>query len=134
MRDKLWEMGNLSLATAGTTVFSADTVDTGALSTRFTKDNKVHEDEDGAFVFIPATDFAAIDGIIPIIQESVDNSTFTPCVTGAVVTAPKAGQPIIVPMPKRHARYLRAAATPQSSGSFTARTVSAGYELGPMDA
>lgn len=133
MRDKLLECGNISLATKDVQVYSADSLDLGTVSAAYTKDTKQHESAAGAFVFIPATDFVAIDGFIPIVQESVDNSTWTPCVTGAEVTGPKAGQSVKVPVPARHARYLRGSVMPKSSGTLTARVVSCGYELGAMD-
>jgi len=54
--------------------------------------------------------------VTPKLQDSADNATFTDLVTGQAVTNPKAGNFALIPMPKSHKRYVRAALAAAQSG------------------
>lgn len=125
MRDALLIFGSMSLATKDTAVYSADTLDLNLPAKQFTgRENNV------CVVFQPSADFAEVDGMIPFIQDSANGADFTTILTGAEVTAPTEKSQIVLPIPVSHKRYLRAGATPKSSGTFTAVAATAWIELG----
>ena len=125
MRDALLIFGAIALATKNTAVYSADSLNLNLPATQATgRESNVN------VVFEPAAAFAAIDGIIPFIQDSADGETWLTILTGVEVTAPVKGQQIVMPMPVEHRQYLRAGATPKSSDTFTAKSVTAWIELG----
>ncbi len=125
MRDALLIFGALALATKDTAVYSADSLNLGLPATQYTgRAPNVN------VVFEPAAAFAAIDGIIPFVQDSADGDSWATILTGKEVTAPAAGAQIILPIPVSHRQYVRVGATPKSSGTFTAKSVTAWIELG----
>jgi hypothetical protein len=123
-RDALLIFGNLSLATKDTPVYSADILDLNDPAVQHSGRNHVN------IVFQPGADFAAIDGFVPLLQDSADGSTWATIRQGAEKTAPTDDDQVVIEMPTEHRRYLRAGATPKSTGVFTAKTVSAWVELG----
>ena len=125
MRDALLIFGSMSLATKNTAVYSADVLDFDLPSVHYTgRENNV------CAVFQPSADFASVDGMTPFIQDSADGSDWTTILTGHEITAPKEDTQIVLPIPVSHKRYLRAGATPASSGTLTAVAVTAWIELG----
>lgn len=125
MRDKLLMFGAAALATKDTTVYCADVLDLNTPATQYTgRMSNVN------VVFQADAAFAAIDGYIPILLHSDNNSDFTALLTGPEITAPASGAQYSMPMPVSHGRYLKVGFTPKSSGTFTAKAASAWLELG----
>lgn len=125
MRDKLLMFGAAALATKDTTVYCADVLDLNTPATQYTgRMSNVN------VVFQADAAFAAIDGYIPILLHSDDNSSFTDLLTGPEITAPAKGDQYSMPIPVSHGRYLKVGFTPKSSGTFTAKAASAWLELG----
>ncbi len=131
MKEALNDFGTISLAVKDTTVYSEDSVNFGTLDANYRKSFHNNAGGDKFIVFEPNADFAAIDGIIPLVQDSANGSDWTTIVTGSEVTAPKVGQKIRLPYPAKHRLHMRAGATPKSSGTFTAKTVESYVEFGP---
>lgn len=134
MRDALHKFGNLSLAVKDTRVFSADLCDLGGFHSkaRMTK----HTWGEGLFIcFRNTTVFLAADSYIPEFQDDSDSGFATNLKT---ISYPEtaaqiaAGTTLRFPLPACQ-RYGRAAATPKSSGTFTAETVEAWLEHGPNE-
>lgn len=125
MRDALLQFGALALATKNTAVYSADSLNLNLPATQYTgRTPNVN------VVFAPSAAFAAVDGIVPFIQDSADGDSWNTILTGVEVTAPTKGQQIVMPIPVSHRQYLRVGATPKSSDVFTAVSVTAWIELG----
>lgn len=133
MRDKLFDYGNISLATKDVQVYSVDSIDHSTIDPKYRNtEHYTGNVENQNLGFYAAADFAAIDGFIPIIQDSADDVTYTDLLRGPEVTAPKKGLAYTLPMPKKHRRYTRASSIPKSSGTFTAKTMFASMEPGAM--
>ena len=135
MRDALNNFGNISLATADTDVYSADSLDLEAIGSgaRFSRHAAGVSGPDAYVVFKAAADFEAIDGMIPFLREDSDSGmgTAKKVLIGPQVTAPVKGMVIALPLPANVDRYIQAGCTPKSSGTFTAKTVEAWIEFGP---
>ncbi len=140
MRDILHNFGNASLATKDTDVYCADELDWGTIDARFLRSTQhltgVHED--GAVVFVAAADFVSTDGLIPFLTDGASTTPTEKCLIGpqtdlSTGAAPKKGIAWVLPLPRKHRRFMRAGCTPKSSGTFTARTASAYIEYGPND-
>lgn len=125
MRDALWITGDVAAAVKDTTVYSADTVDTGAASPVLEGDLYVCFQHTGLPV--------AADSYVFHLQTSgvSDFSSNT-----ALYTFPQTetniptGKVFRYRAPADVKRYIRAAVTPKSSGTFTATTVKTWLELG----
>lgn len=138
MRDVLHNFGNASLATKDVDVYCADELDWGAIDARFLRSTQhlTGMVQDGCVVFVAGSDFVSTDGFIPFITDGAattptDKVLIGPQIDTVLGAAPKKGIAWILPMPKRHRRYMRAGATPKSTGTFTAKTVTAYIEFGP---
>lgn len=125
MRDKELLFGALALATKDTTVYSADVLDMNTPATQYTG-----RLANAVVVFKADAAFAAIDGYIPVLMHSDDNDSYTEVARGAEVTAPALDAMSAIPLPVSHKRYLKAGAVPKSSGTFTAKAMSAWIQLG----
>lgn len=136
MRDVLGKFGNLSLATKETKVASADYIDLGGFQTggRFTK----HSLPDDLYIcFRNTTVLNSIDSYIPQIEWDTDSGFATALKTLSYPQSDAelpAGTIIRCKVPRNVTRYVRAAATPKSTGTFTAETVEAWLEEGPNEA
>ncbi|MCK9331229.1 MAG: hypothetical protein M0Q94_15240 [Candidatus Cloacimonetes bacterium] len=133
MRDALLKFGSLSLATKATAVYSADVIDFGA-------SHDAEWDEanspDVVVKFRAEAAFASTDGYQPLIQVSADNSSWTTVMTGPTVSAPVKNQVYEMQIPRSDTawRYMRVGAIPASTGTFTAKTMTAWIEIGGHDA
>jgi hypothetical protein len=132
MRDSLHKFGNLSLATADTDVYSADFFDLGALTgSRFTKHTL---DDDLYICFRNTTAFLAADSYVPFLYQADDDAFTTNAEKAATWpesdTEIPAGKILRFKVPKTVRRYIKAGATPKSTGTFTAETVESWLELG----
>ena len=133
MRDALLKFGSLSLATKATAVYSADVIDFGA-------SHDAEWDEanspDVVVKFRAEAAFASTDGYQPLIQVSADNSSWTTVMTGPTVSAPVKNQVYEMQIPRSDTawRYMRVGAIPVSTGTFTAKTMTAWIEIGGHDA
>ena len=132
MRDALADFGALSLATKDVAVYGADQLDLATIDSNFRYSQHQPGGNGLCVVFVPATDFSTVDGIIPFIEGDGDSAfgSATTLVTGEQRTAPDAGDRIVLPLPPRCERFIRVGATPKSSGTFTAETVYAYLEHG----
>jgi len=54
--------------------------------------------------------------VTPVLQDSDDGTTFTDLVTGQTVVNPETGNFALIPMPKKHKRFVQAALTTAESG------------------
>jgi hypothetical protein len=132
MRDL--KFGALSPAVKTTEVYSASTIDFGASDSRLSDTSiKTGEQHELTVVFNVEAALAAIDYLgTPKLQDSANNSDWATLAIGPDTAAAAAkGVICTFKMPKSHRRYVRAAITPQSSGTFTAVTVNAWLEPGP---
>ena len=132
MRDGKLLFGNIVNATKTTQVYSANTIDFGALQTGYTK-NTLHqtgETEQMKVIFTVAADMNAADTVVCIIQDSADDSSWTDLVRGPTLATVKAGVIASFHLPPEHKRYLRASCYPDSSGTLTESTVAAWIEPG----
>ena len=125
MRDKQLLFGAMALATKDTTVYSEDTLDMNTPATQYTG-----RMSNAVVVFKADAAFVAADSYIPVLMHSDDNDTFTEVARGAEVTAPAINATSVIPLPVSHMRYLKAGAIPKSSGTFTAKAMSAWIQLG----
>lgn len=132
MRDGLMKCGNLSLATDDTRVYSADYIDLGDIDSdsRFTLNTLP---EDLYICFRNTSAFDSIDSFIPEFQ-TADDSSFS--VNAEVTSFPQTAAELAAGtihryrVPANVRRYIRAAATPKSTSTFTAETVEAWFEEG----
>jgi hypothetical protein len=138
MRDVLHNFGAAALATKDVDVYCADELDWGTIDARFLRSTQhltgVHED--GGVVFVAATDFVAGDGLYPFLTDGAataptDKILVGPQVETVTGATPKKGIVWVLPMPRKHRRFMRAGCTPKSTGTFTAKSVSAYIEYGP---
>lgn len=132
MRDAELIFGDIANATKDTQVYSADTLDFGALQTGYSKSTKHRTGvtENLNAVFITAAAFNAADSVRCIIQDSANGTDWADLIAGPTVAAPGAGIISVLPLPVEHRRYLRASCYPTSSGTLTASTVTAYIEPG----
>lgn len=87
---------------------SENVLDFEAIDPRAAMQNhRTGEQHEATVVFFAEADITG--SVTPKLQHSDDNSTFTDLVTGSVITNPKAGNFALIPMPKTHKRYVRAA-------------------------
>lgn len=137
MRSALEDFGAIALATKDTDVFAADEIDWGVIDARFRStmhQTGVHQD--AVVVFNAAADFVAGDGFIPFICDGTATAPTDKVITGPQVetvtgATPMKGIAWVLPMPRLHRRFMRAGATPKSTGTFTAKSVKAYIEYGP---
>jgi hypothetical protein len=132
-RDSMNDFGTIAL-TGSAQVVSGNVIDFGVIDDRASAStHRTGEQHDSTVVFSLAGALAATDSVsAPKLQHSDDNSAFTDLVTGpAIAAGAKKGTRILIPFPKTHKRYVRAAATPASSGTFTPVTMMAWIEPGP---
>jgi hypothetical protein len=109
---------------AVTNTGSANVLDFEAIDPRAAmQSHRTGEQHDSTVVFHAEADITG--SVTPKLQHSDDNATFTDLVTGAAVANPKAGNFALIPMPKAHKRYVRAALAAAQSG------VTAFMEPGP---
>jgi hypothetical protein len=125
MRDALLLFGTTSLATKDTAVYSANSLNLNLPATQ-----KTGRFPAVTIVFQTNASFAAVDGLVPFLQDSADGSSWKTILTGAEITAPVSGQQIVMGMPVEHRQYLRTGVTPKSTGTFTAVTLDSWIELG----
>lgn len=138
MKDALLDFGTLSLAVKDTIVYSEHEIDWEAIDSRATRLDGFHRQgvaKDLCVVFVANADFAAIDDFIPAIVDGAATAPTTAVITGPRVASYTGNQVYqgiawVLPLPKKHKRYMRAAATPKSSGTFTATTMEAYIEYG----
>jgi hypothetical protein len=149
MRSVLEVFGAIALATKDVQVYSADRLDWGTIDPRFLRAkaaqgtglfHRTNVGEDACVVFTQAADGVAADGFIPIIQDSLDDSTYADCLSGqntqttfGAGVAIKKGPVVAIPLPRMHMRYMRASVMPKSTGVLTASSVTAFIEYGPND-
>jgi hypothetical protein len=146
MRSTLEVFGDISLATKDTDVYSADELDWNTIDARALRFKAnagatlFHRDPGSgeAVVFTAKGDFISTDGFIPFITSDPTINSTTKHITGPQVDtvlgiAPVKGVAWVLPLPHYWSRYMRAGATPKSSGTFTAKTVHAHLEFGPID-
>ena len=69
--------------------------------------HRTGEQHESTVVFHAAQDVTG--SVTPKLQDSDDNATFADLVVGPAITNPKAGNFALMPMPKTHKRYVRAA-------------------------
>jgi len=87
---------------------SENVIDFGDIDKRAAmQSHRTGEQHEATVVFYAETDITG--SVTPKLEHSDDNVTFTNLVTGASVTDPKAGNFALIPMPKTHKRYVRAA-------------------------
>jgi len=132
-RDAQWIFGLISMATKDVQVYSADSVQLGAINSKSPFSLHQTGKVDGyEAVFSVNAALAAIDSFIPILQDSADGSSWTALLTGAQTAGalPK-GTKVRLPVPITHRAYLRASAMPKSTGVFTAGALTAWIEPGP---
>jgi hypothetical protein len=133
MRDGKLLFGDIANATKTTQVYSADTLDFGALQTGYTKSSKHRTGETGQMkvVFALGADMNAADTVVCIIQDSAtNNADWTDLARGPTLATVTAGIIASFHLPPEHKRYLRASCYPDSSGTLTASTVTAWLEPG----
>ena len=138
MRDVLGVYGAIALKTAAVDVYSADTLDLSAISARALRHTRMGHTigvggRDLGVVFSAGSDFSTVDGITPFIQDGANASSFATIYTGPTITAPNKGVIIVLPFPRKSRRFSRVGATPATTGTFTAETVTAWLENGPDD-
>lgn len=129
MKDATLIFGNISLATKATAVYSANVIDFGAShGSEWDEANSPNV----VVKFRAEAAFADIDDYQPLIQVSADNSTWITVMTGPTVSAPAKNQVYEMQIPRSDTawRYMRAGAVPISSGTFTAKTMTAWIEIG----
>jgi len=103
---------------------STNVLDFAAIDPRAAMQNhRTGEQHESTVVFHAAANITG--SVTPKLQDSDDNSTFADLVTGQAVTNPKAGNFALIPMPKKHKRYMRAALAAAAEG------VTAFLEPGP---
>lgn len=132
MRDGLFNFGDLALATKDTRVYSANYSDLGSIDSASRMSFKTLP-EDLFICFRVQADFNSTDSFVPEFQTADDSSFSTNAeVTSFPDTADEIADGTILRyrVPANVRRYIRAAATPKSSGTFTAKTVDAWLELG----
>jgi hypothetical protein len=76
--------------------------------------HRTGEQHDSTVVFFAASDITG--SVTPKLQHSDDNTTFADLVTGTAIANPKAGNFAVIPMPKTHKRYVRAALASAQDG------------------
>ena len=130
MRDALLEFGTITLAVKDTAVYSESNLDFGDIAAKFRNNFHNNAGTQDFIVFETPADFEATDGFVPFLQESANDSDYTTILTGKEVTAPVKGQKVKLPLPAKHARYLKAGVTPKSSTTLTGSTVEAYIEAG----
>lgn len=134
MRDLIF--GAIAAAVKTTEVYSADNINFGASDSRLADTSlKYGNQHDLSAVFSLGADLAAGDYIgTPKLQDSANGTDWADLVIGPNTAAgAKKGVFCVLPFPKKHRQYVRAAVTPQSSGTFTAVTVTAWLEPGPAN-
>jgi hypothetical protein len=78
--------------------------------------HRTGEQHDSTAVFRLAADFTG--NITPkLIHCQTETGTYTDLVVGQTIVNPKAGNFALIPMPKSHFRYVRAALTAAASGA-----------------
>jgi len=82
--------------------------------------HRTGEQHEATVVFHTAQDITGANStpivVTPKLQDSADGTTFTDLVVGQGVSDPRAGNFAIIPMPKKHKRYVRAALAVAQSG------------------
>lgn len=138
MVDALLSFGALALATKDTKVYSADYLDFEAMNakSRFYEGSGADNHTTGMIddlmvVFNVPVALASGDSAAFGLQDSADASSWADLATlePATAAALPAGN-YAYAVPKTHRRYVRAFATPASTGTFTAKTVNAYLEPG----
>lgn len=130
MRDLVF--GDIAAATKDVDVVSEHSINFGASDARLSDPSlTMGNQHDLNVVFSLESDLAAIDQVIPFIEDSANGSDWAKVLTGPTCPAgTKKGVFSVLPMPRKHRQHLRAGVTPKSSGTFTARTVNAWLEPG----
>lgn len=135
MRDEMGKFGNISLATKDTKAASADYLDLGAFhaNSKFTK----HTFADDLYIcFRNATALDSTDSYVPQIEWDTDSGFATALKTQDFPETDAelpAGTIVRCKVPRNVTRYVRAAATPKSTGTFAAVAVEAWLEEGPNE-
>jgi len=138
MKDALLDFGTISLAVKDTDYYGENEIDWEAIDDRSLRLNGWHRQglaKDLCVVFVANADFNAADDFIPFIA---DDSSATPTVksiTGPQVSAYTGhevykGIAWVLPLPKKHKRYMRAGATAKSTGTLTECSLEAYIEYG----
>ena len=134
-RDKVLNFGSIAAAVKATPVYSADVIDFGTIDSRSpTQTHRTGEQHDLSVIFNAPVALASGDYVdnFKLQHSDSDSSGFVDLIVGpACPAAAPAGKICVLPMPKKHKRYVRAGCTPQSSGTFTAIALGAWLEPGP---
>ncbi len=138
MTEALFDFGTISLATKDVDVYSENELDWGAIDSRATRLASFHRTgtmNDLDVVFVANATFATIDDFIPFIVDGASTAPTTKTITGPQVAAYTGhrvykGIAWVIPLPKKHKQYMRAGATPKSSGTLTAVTMESYIEFG----
>jgi len=105
----------LSRFGAVTNTGSDNTLDFEAIDKRAAmQSHRTGEQHDSTVVFFAKTDITG--SVTPKLQDSADGTTFADLVTGQPVVNPKAGNFALIPMPKTHKRYVKAALAAAMAG------------------
>lgn len=137
MRDAVLIGGDISLATKDTLATGANTLQMAG--THHSKYGKGSTDRTGDAqpilfaVFQAAAALASGDYFYGVVSHcDAVGGTYTPCAqTPNSAAACAAGTIVRCPIPTDHLAFLRLDAMPKSSGTFTAKTVTAWLEYGP---
>jgi len=139
MRDAQWIFGLITAAVKTTQVYSADVIKLGDIDAKSpfykgaaTGNHQTGKVEGLEAVFVLTSALVAADTVIPILQDSADNSSWAEIVRGPITTAAMGiGERLRLPVPIEHKKYLRASVYPNSSGTLTETTLVAWIEGGP---
>jgi len=95
-------------------------LDFGEIDDRAAMQNhRTGEQHEATVVFHAAEDITGSSTpilVTPKLQDSDNGTTFTDLVTGQAVSDPRAGNFALIPMPKKHKRYVRAALAAAQTG------------------
>ena len=113
MTDYLNRFGAIS---ATTPFASANTLDFAPIDAKAAmQSHRTGEQHDSTVVFYAAADVTG--SVTPKLQHAdTSEGTYTDLVVGEAVTNPKAGNFALIPMPKKHKRFVRAATAATVTG------------------